>query len=249
MSARRIVAIAVTGVVAAGGAGVAIASVASKDDAKKTEQSILDNAAKRLEVPPQKLRDALAAAEDDQLDEAVKNGDLTRAQADAIKQRRKQSGTVLGHRGGGPPHDGMGRHHGPGLKLFSELAKALGLDAKELQAKLRDGKSVGEIAKAQGKSLLNVRSALKAAAKTRGDKAVDDGKLTRKQADALLERLDKRLENLDKRPRLRFHRRDRFGGGAPPHMRPSGPEPDTKPGAFAPAPERQSPAAGPPIPF
>ena len=228
MSARRIVAIAAAGALVAGGAGGAIASVSSKDDPKKSEQSILDNAAKRLDVAPQKLRDALAAARDDQLDEAVKNGDLTRKQADAIKQRRKQSGAVLGRGGKGPPL--LRGHHrrGPGFGLRSDLAKALGLDAKELRAKLRDGKSIADLAKAQGKSLADVRSALKAAAKTRVDKAVKDEDLTRKQADALLEHLDKRLENLDKPLRMRSRGRDRFRGAPPP--------PDMKPGRFVPAP-------------
>ena len=239
MSARRILAIAAAGAVVAGGAGVAIASVSSKDDPKKkAEQAVLDNAAKRLDVTPQKLRDALAAAQDDQLDEAVKNGDLTQKQADAIKQRRKQFGSVLGHGGKGPL---LHRKHlgGPAFGLFSDLAKSLDLSAKELRSKLRDGKSIADVAKAQGKSLADVRSAVKAGAKARTDKAVKDDDLTRKQADALLEHLDKRLENLDKLPRRPMHgRRDRFRAPG---------RPDMKPGALAPAPPPGAPAtlAGP----
>ena len=234
MSARRILAIATTGAVVAGGAGVAIASVSSKDDPRKAEQTVLDNAAKRLDVTPQKLRDALAAAQDDQLDEAVKNGDLTQKQADAIRQRRKQFGSVLGHGGKGPL---LHRKHlgGPAFGLFSDLAKSLDLSAKELRSKLRDGKSIADVAKAQGKSLADVRSAVKAAAKTRTDKAVKDDDLTRKQADALLEHLDRRLENLDKLPRGPRHgRRDRFRGAPG--------RPDMKPGALAPAPPPGAPA-------
>ena len=243
MSARRILAIAAAGAVVAGGAGAAIASVSSKDDPKKAEQAVLDNAAKRLDVTPQKLRDALAAAQDDQLDEAVKNGDLTQKQADSIKQRRKQFGSVLGHGGKGPL---LHRKHlgGPAFGLFSDLAKSLDLSAKELRSKLRDGKSIADVAKAQGKSLADVRSAVKAAAKTRTDKAVKDDDLTRKQADALLEHLDKRLENLDRLPRRPMHgRRDRFRGAPG--------RPDMKPGALAPAPPPGAPATleGPPPPF
>ena len=234
MSARRILAIAAAGAVVAGGAGAAIASVSSKDDPKKAEQAVLDNAAKRLDITPQKLRDALAAAQDDQLDEAVKNGDLTQKQADSIKQRRKQFGSVLGHGGKGPL---LHRKHlgGPAFGLFSDLAKSLDLSAKELRSKLRDGKSIADVAKAQGKSLADVRSAVKAAAKTRTDKAVKDDDLTRKQADALLEHLDKRLENLDRLPRRPMHgRRDRFRGAPG--------RPDMKPGALAPAPPPGAPA-------
>jgi len=201
MKARRIVAIAAAGAVAAGGAGAAIAAV-SKDSPKKAEQELLDNAAKRLDVTPQKLRDALSAAQDDQLDEAVKNSDLTQAQADKIKARRKELGTVLAPGGGEPLL--LGKHPGGphsktffGFGLMPDLAKALDLSETEFVAKLRDGKSVADIAKAQGKSLDSVRSAVKAAAKTRSDKAVEDGRLTRKQADETLEHLDERLKHLD----------------------------------------------------
>src|SRR4051794_41881214 len=94
-------------VLAAGaGGGAAIAATSGNDDQKKSEQAVLDDAAKRLNVSPEALRGALGAAEDAQLDQAVKDGKLTQAQADAIKQRRRQDGP-----GRGPPG---GRGHGPG---------------------------------------------------------------------------------------------------------------------------------------
>lgn len=221
MSARRIAALALTGALVAGGTGAAIAAV-SKDDDKRTEQAILDDAAERLDVTPEKLRDALSAAHDAQLDQAVKDGDLTRRQADAIRERRKRSGRVLGGPFGGPGglHRAFGPHGGThrGLRgiVFPNLAKALGISRAELREQLRDGKSIADIAKAQGTSLGDVRSALKADAKTRLDKAVEDGDLTRSQAARLLEHLDVALEHLDESARLprRMHR------GGPPHLRP-----------------------------
>ena len=107
MSARRIAAIALGGALILGGSGAAIAAV-TKDDGEKAEQAVLDDAAKRLNVAPDKLRDALAAAQDAQLDQAVKDGKLTQKQADAIKAGRKASGHVLG----GPRGD---FHGGPGF--------------------------------------------------------------------------------------------------------------------------------------
>lgn len=229
MTSRRIAALALTGALIAGGAGAAVAAVSS-DDGKKAEDAILDDAAKRLNVAPDKLRDALSAAEDAQLDQAVKDGKLTQQQADAIKQRRKQSGRVLGgkpfggpgfggHRGG----PGFGRPHGLTRGLFPDLSKALGITDEQLRDQLRDGKSIGDITKAQGKSLDDVRSALKADAKTKADKAVKDGDLTQAQADELLSHLDDALERLGDvgKLRLRGHR----GGG---------PVPDLRPGGFAP---------------
>jgi polyhydroxyalkanoate synthesis regulator phasin len=230
MSRRRIAVAAVSGALLAGGAGVAIAAV-SKDDPKKAEQAVLDDAAKRLGVTSDKLRDALSAAQDAQIDQAVKDGKLTQKQADAIKARRKQSGHVLGggplggpgpggprmHRFGGPGGPaGPGGPGGPGLPghgrgfgaVDLDLAKALGLTRGKLHEQLRAGKSIADIAKAQGKSLADVRSSLQSDAKAQADKAVKAGHLTQKQADELLSHLDDRLEHLGDAGKLpRLHRR------------------------------------------
>ena len=238
MKPRRIAALAVSGALIAGGAGAAIAAV-TKDDASKTEQAILDDAAKRLDVTPEKLRDALSAAQDAQLDQAVKEGDLTQKQADAIKRARRQSGRVLagpgllarpGRHGGLKLHGGPGapRLHHLGLRgdLFADLAKALGTTQAELKKQLRDGRSVADVAKANGKTLADVRSAVKAAAKTRLDKAVEDGDLTRKQADAILEHVEDHVTAIGSGKALRL-RRHHFRGGEPPAALP-------RPGSFMP---------------
>ena len=224
MTARRIAALALTGALVAGGAGAAVAAVRS-DDGKKAEDAILDDAAKRLNVTPDKLRDALSAAENAQLDEAVKDGKLTQQQADAIKERRKQSGRVLGGPALGrhPGGHGFGRHRGLARGLFPDLSMALGITDEQLRDQLRDGKSITDIAKAQGKSLDDVRTSLKADAKTKAEDAVRDGDLTQKQADAMLSHLDGALEHLGDVGKLRF--RGHRGGG---------PVPDLEPGNFAP---------------
>ncbi len=247
MSPRRIAVAAVSGALLAGGAGVAIAAV-SKGEGKKSEQAVLDDAAKRLGVSTQKLHDALAAAQDTQLDQAVKDGRLTQKQADAIKARRKQSGRVLG---GGPGPGGPGMHRfggpggpggpgalgvpggpggpGPGFRgrgrvlgpVGLDLAKALGLTRAQLRDQLRAGKSIADVAKAKGKSLDDVRSAVKADAKTKADKAVADGDLTRKQAGELLSLLDDRLGHLGE------------AGGTLPRMHRRG-APNLRPGSVVP---------------
>jgi hypothetical protein len=204
MRSRKITALALTGALVVGGAGAAVAAISAKD-AKNAEQSVLDNAAKRLSVTPQALRDALGAAQDDQLAQAVKDGLMTQKQADAIQAERKQDGRVLGGPFGGRPgphrvgpgfEGGPGRH-GDGPMMFDELAKARGLSTTKLFEQLRAGKSLADVAKAQGKSMDDVRSALKAAAKARADKAVKDGDITQAQADKMLERLDEHLKNFD----------------------------------------------------
>jgi polyhydroxyalkanoate synthesis regulator phasin len=255
MRTRRIAVVALSGALIAGGAGVAIAA-ATKDDAKKSEQAVLDDAAARLDVTPQKLHDALAAAQDAQLDQAVKDGDLTQKQADAIKAARQQSGTVLGPPGprGGPGMPGGPRFfggpggpdlHGRGMRddLVTDIAKALGTTEAKLMASLRAGTSLADVAKANGKSLSDVRAAVKAGVKTRLDKAVKDGDLTQKQADEMLANLDDKVAAIGSakgglRMRGEHHR---FFGGPPPAGVP-------KPGAFVPGEQGEQGAPDIPVP-
>lgn len=227
MGARRIAAIALSGALLAGGTGAAIAAV-TKDEGGKAEQAVLDDAAKRLSVTPEKLREALSAAQDAQLDQLVKDGELTRKQADEIKAAR--SGRVLGPLAGPRLHKhfapGLGR---PGMRLRggplgADLAKALGTTPQKLRRALRSGTSLAELAKANGKTVDEVRSALEATAKTRLDKAVADGDLTRKQADRVLEHLGERIDALASGRRLRLprHHRERLAPGRPDEVRPGG---------------------------
>jgi len=224
-------ALALSAALVAGGTGVAIAAV-SEDDHEKPEQAILDDAAKRLNVTPDKLRDALAAAQDAQLDRAVEDGDLTQKQSDAIRAARKQSGHVLGGphalrlRGGRPrlqgggPGAGFGHGRGPlgrelRLGILAGLADALGTTRQQLVDELRDGKSVADVAKANGRSLDDVGKALEATAKAKLDKAVEDGDLTRRQADRLLSRLGEKIDALKSGEPLKL-RRHHLGGEKPP---------------------------------
>ena len=205
----RIAAVAAAGALVAAGTGVAVATTRS-DDAKEREQAVLTDAAKRLGVEPSELRDALGDAQDAQLDAEVKAGRLTQEQADAIKARRQQSGTVLG--GGGPgfrggpgsPHGGgfgfkFRGGHGP-FEITEAAAKALGISQDELWDRLRGGKTLEEIAKAEGKSLDDVEAAVETALKERFDAAVKAGELTRAQADEMLEHLTERLDHLGAMP-------------------------------------------------
>jgi hypothetical protein len=199
MRRTRIAALATAGALAAAGTGVAVATTRS-DDAKEREQAVLADAAERLDVEPSELRDALSDAENAQLDADVKAGRLTQEQADAIKARRKQSGTVLGGPGlvgRGGPHGDLRLHHGGGpFEITGAAAKALGISRDELWERLRDGETLEEIAKAEGKSLDDVEAAISKALKENLDEAVEDGKLTREQADEMLEHLTERLDDL-----------------------------------------------------
>jgi hypothetical protein len=213
MRVKRYVLVSAAVLAAGAGGGAAIAA-STNDDRQKTEQSILDDAAQRLNVTPEALKSALGAAEDAQLDAQVKAGKLTQEQADAIKKARAQAGTVLGGPGGrpGPGPGGPGAGRGPwggpprgmGLQLGLDVkggaidaaAGALGLSRDDLVAKLKAGKSIADVAKDQGKSLDDVKTAISDAVAKELDQRVKDGKLTSDQRDKLLTALKSHIDDL-----------------------------------------------------
>ncbi len=241
MKVKRYVLVSAAVLAAGAGGGAAIAASGGDDDRQKAEQSILTEAAKRLNVTPDALRSALGAAEDSQLDQAVKDGKLTQAQADAIKARRAKDGTVLGGPGVGGPHGGVGGagfpggpgfgrgFGGPGLMFkmgpggaLDAAATALGLQRDDLVTKLRAGKSIADVAKDQGKSLDDVKKAITDGVTKELDQAVTDKKLTSDQRDKILKELSDHLDDLVNRtPPAGGPRFDKQGhaAGAPRHHR------------------------------
>jgi hypothetical protein len=209
---RLVTALAAVTAVAAGSVG-AIAATRG-DDPKTAEETILADAAKRLEVSPAKLRAALLAAQNAQLDRAVKEGFLTKREADAMKRRRERHGSVLGvaaapHLLGplrGHPRRRFGPPFGPPLVLDA-AAKALGISRAELRSELRKGRTLSAIAKARGKTLADVRKAMRAAVARQLDREVKAGRLTDRQRDAMLDHLSLHLAPAGKwRLRHRFAR-------------------------------------------
>jgi hypothetical protein len=190
MRRTRIAAITAAGALAAAGGGVAFATTSS-DDPRQREQAVLEDAAAQLDVSPSELRDALADAQDDQLDADVKAGRLSQEDADALKERRREAGVVLG--GGAPFFEkGIAVRGGGPHEAIGAAAKALGLTEKQLFERLRDD-SLADIAKAEGKDLDDVKAAVRAAVKPALDKAVEHGPLTREQADRMLDRIVEHL--------------------------------------------------------
>ena len=227
MKIKRYVLVSAAVLAAGAGGGAAIAA-SGGDEGQKAEQSILDDAAKRLNVTPEALRSALGAAQDGQLDQAVKDGKLTQEQADAIKARRAKDGRVLGGPGG-PGGFGHGGPGGPGLAFkvgpggaLDAAASALGLKRADLLDKLRDGKSIADVAKAEGKSLDDVKKAITDEVTKDLDQAVTDKKLTDAQRTKVLKELSEHLDDLvnGKRPAgaPRFDKRG-HAAGAPRHWR------------------------------
>src|SRR4029450_4713917 len=160
---------------AAAGGGVAIA--ASDSSPAEDNQAVLDSAAKQLGVSPSKLSDALKKAIGDRIDAAVASGRLSKEQGDALKQRINSNQFPLF----GGLH-GRGFGHGLFLGKLDGAGDYLGLTEEQLRSQLESGKSLAQIAQAQGKSASGLVDALVNAAREKLDDAVAAGRLTRSQA-------------------------------------------------------------------
>jgi len=171
---KRRIAIGAAGLTILGGGGGAYAlSEGSGDNERK---AFLNDAAKRLDVSPDKLRSALRGAFFDRLDSDVKKGRLTKEQADQIKQRSRQNGDVGPGGGPGPggPGGPRGRMHRGGPPELQAAAKYLGLSRTELRKQLQSGKSLADVAKARDKSVDGLKDAIKKAAAGELDDHIDD---------------------------------------------------------------------------
>lgn len=191
------------------------AYAASTTGGSGTRQAFLNDAAKRLGVTPQRLKDALAGALQDELNAAVKAGRLTQAQANAIEQRFKQSGGLplpLGPKGGFHVFRG-----GPGGGPLGAAAHYLGLSVPQLLDQLRGGKSLAQVASSRGKSTSGLESAIVSDERARLDKARAAGRITASQEQQLLSRLEARVKDLVNGTGLhRLGHREGPGPGGPP---------------------------------
>ena len=183
----------VAGAVAAAavvGGGAAIA--AHELTPKQESQALVNDVAKQLGVTPAKLTDALEQALSDRVDAAVADGRLTKAQGDQLKAQITAGnvpllglGAVGGHHRGGVP----GGH-------LDAAASYLGLTSAQLQTQLESGKTLAEVAKAQGKTVDGLVAALVADEKKELDAAVKAGKLTDAQAKELLSNAEQRFTDM-----------------------------------------------------
>jgi hypothetical protein len=145
------------------------------------------------------LKTAILDAAKADLDKAVADKKLTQSQADDIDNALKSHiDAVVNAKGklrhfdtpGGPP-----MRFGFGADTAA-AAKYLGLDESALRAKLRNGQSLADVAKAQNKDVQGLEDAIVASQKARLDQAVSDKKLTQTQADDMLAKLKARVADL-----------------------------------------------------
>ena len=156
----------------------------------------------------QALRDAIR----EDADRAVDDGALTQEQADRLVERLSGSvhelvenareGIELGLRGRGlgsvplPPLDPIVPGAVPGHDLMQTAADYLGMDAADVDRALHAGESLADLAKDKGKSVAGLEQALREAVRKDAERAVDDGTLTRDQADRFVDKLGDAVDEL-----------------------------------------------------
>jgi hypothetical protein len=191
--------------VAGGGAALAANGLGTPEEESK---AVVEDAAEQLGVDADKLSNALKKALENRVDAAVAAGSLTKEQGEALKARIESQDYPLlgGFR--------FGHHGGPGGHGFGHLDAAatyLGLTAAELRTQLSDGKTLVDVARAEGKTVDGLVAALVPDETKELDEAVSSGRLTRAQADEIRENTEERLTDMvnGEMPEYGLHR---FGG-------------------------------------
>jgi hypothetical protein len=191
-----------------GGVAYSESSPTDKDAARaklsKLETAFMTRLAKELGVSPAKLRDAIRSAGGATLDDAVRQGLLSREQAAFLKGRLADEKLELGFGPGSFKHhfghSRFKRSHVAGLHallmnaeartaMASAFAKQLGLTREGLARALGERQDLEELIEAKGLTEKDIGSAVAAAAKPFVDRLVRAGTIERAEAGALTARL------------------------------------------------------------
>ncbi len=168
-------------------------------------EQYLQDLAKRLGVSVSTLQQDKLAAAEDVLAQLVKDGKLTQNQANTIKQRLQSHQACTGK---GPGFPGQGivlqslRQYLPGA--VNQVAQGLHLTANQLKAQLQSGKSLSDIATAQGVSSAQLHTIVTTAIQNAVNQAVSAGNLTQQQATALMQYLQQHPNLLNRILNMHF---------------------------------------------
>ena len=155
-------------------------------------QQYLQDLAKRLGVSVSTLQQDKLASAEDVIAQLVKDGKLTQNQANQIKQRLQSHQACTG-KGRGLWGRGVMMQS---LKQYlpavaTQVAQGLHITSTQLMSQLQSGKSLSDIATAQGVSSTQLQTIVTNAIQSAVNKAVSDGNLTQQQATNIMQMLQK----------------------------------------------------------
>jgi polyhydroxyalkanoate synthesis regulator phasin len=192
MKFNRWMALPVAGIAALAIGVAAVNAATTPSTGSNSAQVFVNKLAAILHLSPTQTQNDLKQAELQTVDQMVKDGQITQAQADALKSRINSG---QGFEFGFPfrHHGGFGdRALAQNLRTaeLNAVASALHLTPADLQTQLRSGKTLSQLEQSSGATDPAVRAAARNAAKTVLDSAVKAGTITQAQEDALLARID-----------------------------------------------------------
>ena len=198
---KRLTAVALAGTVGLGAMGVAAYPALADSTTKESPQAGTEALQKAVqERKAAAIREALKGLVDDKT--------LTDEQADKVAEKLSQSPGPLGFglRKHGPPHSlrGGGLLGVEGQAADEAAAKVLGMSVEDLQAALREGSTLADLAKKQGKDVDTLVDALVAVAKERVAEGVKAGKITQETADRIEKTLEQRVRTVVQNGRPAF---------------------------------------------
>jgi len=190
-------------------------------------QLYLQALASRLGTTLDKLQQAMKDARTDAINNAVKQGLITQAQAYKMLQPQQNRQPGTGAFQAGRAVGGIRGFFGP--DVLEAVAEVLKMNPADVTSALRSGKTLADLAKTQNVDPSKVQGAIADAEKAALDRAVKDGLMTQDRANTLKANIDPTKIDLSK-TRLgpggtpgngrffapgRFGRFGRFGGAAP----------------------------------
>jgi len=154
--------------------------------------------AAKLNVSVDNLKAAFRDAAKAVVAQLVKDSKLTQTQADKLNQRidklplKGMPLPILPQRKGPTPQQRIAA--AASRLMLDTAANTLGMSSSDLQGELRDGLTLAEITQQKGIDLSKLKTAMLAAANTRIDEAVKNGRLTQDKANELKAKLAEKLD-------------------------------------------------------
>lgn len=146
-------------------------------------EQYLQDLANRLHVPVTTLQQDKQSARDDVLNQMVKDGKLTQAQATTIEQKLQSHQACTGKGNGKITRFVTGqflsKYHS---QIENSIAAGLHMTSTQLTAQLKSGKSLSQIATAQNVSSTQLNTIVTNAVQSALNTAVSNGDLTQSEA-------------------------------------------------------------------
>jgi hypothetical protein len=167
---------------------------------EKLMDSFIANFTSRLGVDEAKLNAAFTSAVNDTLDQAVRDGTITQAQATEAKAKGVTQEGLRGllQRGFSSGESSKGdaeQEVNPKTAIFAAL-NDLGISLDELRQGIDAGKSIVEVAAAHNVDATALKNAIMAKFRSELDGAVRSGKLTQAQADVEYQKLTGPIDDI-----------------------------------------------------